>query len=100
MWKFLRKALNRSLSTSLKRLLETRGLTIGYKILYRVFLGQMCLMITKLLIVAKLAFIMTIRMLRKETLRIVGCSDDMMLSVMMADLKPSKLLWSLRKNDP
>ncbi|KAF3438921.1 hypothetical protein FNV43_RR17196 [Rhamnella rubrinervis] len=36
----------------------------------------------------------------KETLCIDGCSDDLMLSVMMASLKPSKLLWSLGKNDP
>ena len=28
-----------------------------------------------------------------EVLRIEGCSDDLMLSTMIAGLKPSKLLW-------
>ncbi|KAF3432495.1 hypothetical protein FNV43_RR27235 [Rhamnella rubrinervis] len=36
----------------------------------------------------------------KEALCINGCNDDLMLSAMMAGLKPSKLLWSLRIKDP
>ena len=36
----------------------------------------------------------------EEALCIEGCNDDLMLSAMMSGLKPSKLLWSLGKNDP
>ena len=35
-----------------------------------------------------------------EALLIDGGNDDLSLSAMMSSLKPSKLLWSVGKNDP
>ena len=35
-----------------------------------------------------------------EALLIKGGNDDLSLSAMMSGLKPSKLLWSVDKNDP
>ena len=35
-----------------------------------------------------------------EALQIEGCTDDLAMSTMMAGLMPTKLLWSIGKNNP
>ena len=35
-----------------------------------------------------------------KALQIEGCTDDLAMSTMMAGLMPTKLLWSIGKNNP